>query len=73
MRVKHLGDVAQLADDELQGLAGVAHAPQHKHLLAHQAALLAQLRGRLQPVRLAADQEAHQPPRLIVRIQLHLH
>ena len=69
----HLGDVGEPGDDEVQSLAGIAHAAQDENLLAHQTAVLAQLGGRLQAVRLAGHQETHQPPRLIVRIQLYLH
>lgn len=125
-----LGYVSEAADDEMQGLARIAHAAQHKHLqssppfltiwaipifsltassplqgnsylndiyskdsiseeqfsdgmdtqergspehlLAHEAACLAELGGRLERVGLAAHQERHQTARLIVRVQLHL-
>jgi len=68
-RLRHVG---QAANDELQRAVRGAHTAEHEHLLAHQAARLAQLRGGLQRVRLAGDQEGHQARRLVVRIQLHL-
>lgn len=72
-RGHYLGYVSKALDDEVEGLGGAAHAAQDEDLLSDQPPLLTHLQRPLQPIPLAAHQEAHQLPRGVVSIQLYLH
>lgn len=67
-----LWNICQALHNEVQSLVGTAHASQDKDLLPHEPLLLAQLVGSFQPVALACDQEAHEPARIVLGVQLHL-